>query len=106
MPRLTYANEKAVEVDAATTVLQASLQNGIPHTHVCGGNAKCSTCRILILVGLEHCCPRNEKEQKMADRRNFSLNVRLACQTTIRGDGNLPACRSWASRPSEAPRPQ
>ena len=89
MPRLTYANEKAVEVDAATTVLQASLQNGIPHTHVCGGNAKCSTCRILILVGLEHCCPRNEKEQKMADRRNFSLNVRLACQTTIRGDVTL-----------------
>ena len=89
MPRLTYLNEKTVEIDAATTVLQASLQNGIPHTHVCGGNAKCSTCRILILEGLEHCCPRNEKEQKMADRRAFSANVRLACQTTPTGDVTL-----------------
>lgn len=89
MPRITYQNEKVIDTDAATPILQASLQNGIPHTHVCGGNARCSTCRVLILEGLENCRPRNEKEQKMADRRNFSLMVRLACQTTITGDVTL-----------------
>ncbi len=89
MPTITYQNEKIIEVDAATTILQASLQNGIPHTHVCGGNARCSTCRVLVLSGLEHCCARNEKEQKMADRRNFSPTVRLACQTIIGGDVSL-----------------
>ena len=86
MPHITYQNEKTVETDSATSILQTSLQNGILHTHVCGGNAKCSTCRVLVLEGLEHCCPRNEKEQKMAERRNFSPMVRLACQTTIDGD--------------------
>ncbi len=86
MPSITYQNEKAVEADSAATILQASLQNGIPHTHVCGGNARCSTCRVLIMSGLEFCCPRNEKEQKMADRRHFSPAVRLACQTTLSGD--------------------
>jgi adenylate cyclase len=89
MPRLTYLNEKVVETDAATSILHTSLKNGIPHTHVCGGNAKCSTCRVLILEGLEHCCPRNDKEQKMAERRNFSPPVRLACQTTVGGDVTL-----------------
>jgi adenylate cyclase len=89
MPTIIYQNEKVVEADTATTILQASLQNGIPHTHVCGGNARCSTCRVLVLSGLEHCCPRNEKEQKMADRRNFSPTVRLACQTSIGGDVTL-----------------
>jgi adenylate cyclase len=86
MPRITYSNETMVEVDPATTILQASLRNGIPHTHVCGGNARCSTCRVLVLDGLQYCCPRNEKEQKMADRRHFSPQVRLACQTTVSGD--------------------
>jgi adenylate cyclase len=90
MARIIYHNEdKVVEVDATTSILQASLQNGIPHTHVCGGNARCSTCRVLILEGLEFCCQRNEKEQKMAERRHFSPNVRLACQTTLHGDVTL-----------------
>ncbi|MEP7356102.1 MAG: adenylate/guanylate cyclase domain-containing protein [Anaerolineales bacterium] len=86
MPTITYQNEGRIEVDTTTPILHASLRNGIPHTHVCGGNARCSTCRVLILEGLENCSPRNEKEQKMADRRNFSPNVRLACQTTVSGD--------------------
>ncbi len=83
---LEYRNEKTVQVDGATSILQASLSNGIPHTHVCGGNARCSTCRVLVLNGLDHLAPRNEKEQKMADRRHFSPEVRLACQTTLTGD--------------------
>ncbi|MGH2522266.1 MAG: adenylate/guanylate cyclase domain-containing protein [Anaerolineales bacterium] len=91
MPRIYYqSDEKVVETDTTTSILQTSLNNGILHTHVCGGNAKCSTCRVLILDGLENCSfPRNEKEQKMADRRNFSPNVRLACQTTLHGDVTL-----------------
>ena len=86
MPRITYQDEAVIEVDTVTPILHASLQHGIPHTHVCGGNARCSTCRVLILDGLENLCPRNEKEQKLSLRRNFSSNVRLACQTTLQGD--------------------
>jgi adenylate cyclase len=86
VPSITYQNEAVIEVDTSTSILHASLQNGIPHTHVCGGNARCSTCRVLVLQGLENLCPRNEREQKMALRRNFSPSVRLACQTTLQGD--------------------
>ena len=87
MVRIHYlSDDRIVETDDATSILQTSLNNGIPHTHVCGGNAKCSTCRVLVLEGLEHCCVRNEEEQKMADRRRFSSNIRLACQTIVSGD--------------------
>jgi len=87
MSRIDYqSDDRIIETDSATSILQTSLNNGILHTHVCGGNAKCSTCRVLILEGLEYCCSRNEKEQKMADRRKFSPNVRLACQTVLSGD--------------------
>jgi len=91
MPTITYLSDqdRAIDTDSETSILQTSLNNGIPHTHVCGGNARCSTCRVLILGGLENCRPRNEKEQKMSDRRHFGPTVRLACQTTLTGDVRL-----------------
>ena len=86
MPHITYVNERSVDVPEGTSILQASLQHGIPHTRVCGGHARCSTCRVAVLTGLANCGPRNEKEQAMATLRNFSPVVRLACQTTVCGD--------------------
>lgn len=50
MATVTYIlDNKTVEVDPAETILQVSLRAGIPHAHACGGNARCSTCRVLIL---------------------------------------------------------
>ncbi|MEP7198556.1 MAG: adenylate/guanylate cyclase domain-containing protein [Chloroflexota bacterium] len=92
MPRIHYLpDEKNIELDNTSheTILRASLRTGIPHTHVCGGQARCSTCRVLILDGLDHCLPRNEKEQAMADRLRFTPNIRLACQTMLTGDVKL-----------------
>ena len=86
MPPIYYLPDKReVERDPEKSILETSLQVDIPHTHVCGGNARCSTCRVVILEGLEHCAPRNEKEQALADRLHFDPTIRLACQTRIRG---------------------
>lgn len=90
MPSVSYVIEKReVEADLDETILHVSLTSGIPHAHACGGNARCSTCRVLITEGLDHCAPRNEKEQMLAGRLHFSSDVRLACQTTINGDVTL-----------------
>lgn len=84
MPRVHYLpDDKAVVTGLTESILQASLRSGIPHTHVCGGNARCSTCRVLIVAGMEHCAPRNAKEQQMADQLHFSPDIRLACQTLV-----------------------
>ncbi|HEY9284943.1 MAG TPA: adenylate/guanylate cyclase domain-containing protein [Pyrinomonadaceae bacterium] len=79
-------DEKKVEAGDSDTVLAASLRAGIPHAHACGGNARCSTCRVSVESGLEHCAPREERERALAERLHFSPEVRLACQTTVRGD--------------------
>jgi adenylate cyclase len=87
MARIRFLPDgKVVEVDSTEPVLQASLRAGIPHTHVCGGHARCSTCRILVVSGGEHCAPRNAAEQQMANRLHFDPELRLACQTTVTGD--------------------
>lgn len=89
MIHIAFENDKEVEIteeEAQKPLLQISLGAGIPHTHACGGNARCSTCRILVQDGSEHLLPRNEKEAALAHRKGFPENVRLACQTKINGD--------------------
>ena len=90
MPHIYYLpDEKEVVVDVTQTILQASLQADIPHAHACGGNARCSTCRVVVLEGLQACAPRNAKEQALAERFHFSPTIRLACQTTVTDDVKL-----------------
>jgi adenylate cyclase len=87
MPRIFFLpDQRYVEASDLETVLSASLRVGIPITNECRGNARCSTCRVLVLNGLGHCSPRSEKERALAEQLHFSDRVRLACQTTITGN--------------------
>ncbi len=74
-----------IDVQEKQTLLNASLAAGIPHTHVCGGNARCSTCRVIVLEGLENVDPPNAEEQALAARLGLPREVRIACQATVRG---------------------
>jgi len=74
-----------VDVPERQTLLNAALSAGIPHTHVCGGNARCSTCRVIVLEGLENVDPPNAEERALAEKLGLPREVRIACQTTIRG---------------------
>jgi adenylate cyclase len=85
-PRIHILPDGAdVECSEPETILQALLRSGIPHAHVCGGKARCSTCRLLVLEGLENCSPRTPKEQRIGEKLRFPPHVRLACQTRISG---------------------
>lgn len=68
-----------------TTLLEAAVKNRVPHMQECGGNGRCTTCRVRILEGLHHVMPRNELESRMALRRGWEPSIRLACQTRVKG---------------------
>ena len=77
---------KTISLEPSETILEADLKADIPHAHACGGRAKCTTCRIVILKGLENCSPRTELEHAIASQLGFADEVRLACQTRSQGD--------------------
>jgi len=52
---------------------------------MCGGVARCSTCRVHVLEGLENCHTRNAEEQEVAEILKFPPEIRLACQTRVSG---------------------
>jgi len=87
MPNIHFEPDKStVFVPAKSTILRAAFEGGIPHQHACGGKAKCTTCRVKVIKGLEHCEPRNQKETHMAGKIGLRDDIRLACQTRITGD--------------------
>ena len=47
---------------------------------MCGGRARCSTCRVRVSAGAEHCPPPAKDEQETLARIGAPADVRLACQ--------------------------
>ena len=79
-------DNKTFDASPDDTILKAALKANIDYVHVCGGNARCSTCRVDIVKGLNNCLPRNKKEMQLSEQLGFPQNIRLACQTKIRGN--------------------
>ncbi len=82
----SQTDDKIINTSSDETILNSSLKSNIDHTCVCGGNARCSTCRVKVLKGIENCLPRNEKEMRIAYKLGLPDDIRLACQTKIKGD--------------------
>jgi len=87
--KIIFENEKEISFDEKEnkTLLELSLQNEIPHIHACGGKARCSTCRVIIIEGLDSLDERNDLETSLAKKKGFEDNIRLACQ--IKPKSNL-----------------
>ena len=81
---ITFKNEKSIIGTHDKTVLELALEQGIPLLHACKGNARCSTCRVLILKGNPP--PRTPKEQVLAEKLGLPDNVRLSCQVKATED--------------------
>jgi len=82
----SQTDNKRIFASPDSTILEATLKAKINHMHVCGGNARCSTCRVYVVDGLSNCLPRNEKERLLAKQLGLPQDIRLACQTKISGN--------------------
>lgn len=77
---ITYSDGPTVSALPGMTLLEASRHAGVPHASVCGGRARCATCRIKIESGLEHLPRPNAAEAIALQALEAPPNVRLACQ--------------------------
>ena len=84
--KIDYGNGVVVTSFPGNTILEISRQAGIPHMSVCGGRARCSTCRTLIVSGNDNLQPKTDAEVKLLDRLNADQSIRLACQAKVSGD--------------------
>jgi adenylate cyclase len=78
--------QQVVRVPRGWTVLEASRSHHIPHMSMCGGRARCSTCRVRVVSGEVHCPAPEADETHTLARIGAPTSVRLACQLRPRGD--------------------
>lgn len=82
MPRVTLDPHPPFEVEAGTSLLDASEDEGIPLESDCGGVAACNACRVTVLEGADALTPRGEEEEPFLD----ADDQRLGCQARVLGD--------------------
>jgi adenylate cyclase len=86
---VNYGGGLTVTSPPGHTILEISRAWGIPHMSVCGGRARCSTCRTQVLSGLENLTPPNDAEAALLRKIDADDKIRLACQSRVMGDVEL-----------------
>jgi adenylate cyclase len=86
-PLLSHAGGRVVPIPPGATVLETLRAHGIAHASVCGGRARCTTCRVLVTKGGERLPEPAGLEAKALARIAATPGMRLACQ--IRPDADL-----------------
>ena len=77
---------RTVRVPRGWSVLEASRSFHLPHAAMCGGRARCSTCRVRVTAGEQNLPPPANDEQATLERISATPDVRLACQLRPQGD--------------------
>lgn len=84
MPKLTIEGSGAFDVPAGKRlVLALEDEAGVDQLHACGGNARCTTCRVEFVSGEPERMTQAEKDVLAA---KGVTGVRLSCQITCDQD--------------------
>lgn len=80
---ISYVGGPQVTTPVGPTLLEVSRANGVPHACVCGGRARCSTCRVQVVEGLDALAPPSAAEADTLASINAPADTRLACQIRV-----------------------
>lgn len=105
MPKLTVEGFETVEVDPGKRLVLAIEQDArVDVLHACGGNARCTTCRVEFVAGEPE--RMTAAERAVLAAKNAS-GVRLSCQITCDHDMTVRAISrlTGSGRPDPGPTP-
>ncbi len=78
--------DKNIKATPGHTILNVLRFADLQHPSVCGGRARCTTCRVRVDHGMENLTAIGELEKLALTRIKAPPTVRLACQAVVSGD--------------------
>jgi ferredoxin len=106
MPKLTVEGHRTVEVSAGKRLVLAIEQDAkVDVLHACGGNARCTTCRVEFIAGEPE--KMTVAEQSVLAAKGVT-GARLSCQITLDQDMVVRAISrlEGSGRPDPGPTPE
>ena len=104
MPTITVEGESAFECEAGKKLVLAIEDAGLDILHRCGGQARCTTCRIEVLSG--EVPPISEIEIEALEEPELIEHFRLSCQIRVQNDLSIRiAKRGHIEEMAVGPRP-
>ena len=92
MPQLTVDGVGTFEVPPNKRLVNALTDEAaVDQLHACGGNARCTTCRVEFLAGEPDQMTEAEKAVLTAKGLIATPALRLSCQITVDGDMTVKA---------------
>lgn len=85
MPTIMAEGEKTFDAPEGKKLVLAIEDAGIDILHRCGGNARCTTCRVEVLGGDPGAMGEAEST-RLAREADLPENVRLSCQIRCESD--------------------
>jgi len=90
MPKLTIEGNDAIEVPAGKRLINALIDEAkLDQLHACGGNARCTTCRVEFTAGEPTRITEAEKSVLAARGLLTHPGLRLSCQIQCDHDMSL-----------------
>jgi len=104
MPKLTVEEVGAFEVPQGKRLVNALTDEaGIDQLHACGGNARCTTCRVQFTAGEPTKMTQAEKELLELRALTAHPGLRLSCQIVCDHDMTLKAISRQAGSGRSTP---
>lgn len=79
------AQKELLEVDPSKSILRVVQDHSIDWMHACGGKGRCTTCKMMVVEGMDQLSRLTPAELKYRDLDQLAENERLACQTRALG---------------------
>ena len=91
--KIDYGKGVAVDAAEGCSVLEASQDAAIDHAHACGGRGLCTTCRVRVEAGHEHCPAPEHAEAQALGMNGLEPPIRLGPERRRRFQAAARRCR-------------
>ena len=108
MPQLTVSDVGSFQVPEGKRLVNALIDEAkVDQLHACGGNARCTTCRVEFVAGEPEKMTEAEKNVLAAKGLSGQTGLRLSCQIVCDHDMEVKAISRLAAtgRPDSGKRP-